>query len=301
MMTRLGAPGDQLVATTSGNALLRTHAVRRADGTLDVLIDNEDPGNSYTVNLTYNGYSPSGTVHVYTLANHATTITSGTQGAAGPVTVGPYSLTVLQVPGSGGSGSGDTTPPSAPTNPHVTGTTGGSIALGWTASTDNVGVAAYDVYRDGTRVGSAAGTAYTDSGLAAGTSYTYTVRTRDAAGNVSAASSGVTGTTAGGGTSSGCSATYHVDNDWGGGFTATVTVSNTGTTPTGGWRIGWAWAGNQQLSNAWNTTANQSGVTVTATDAGYNGAIAPGGNTSFGFQATYGGANAAPALACTAS
>jgi cellulose 1,4-beta-cellobiosidase len=217
------------------------------------------------------------------------------------VTVGPYSLTVLQVPGTGGGGSGDTTPPSAPTHPAVTGSTAGSVSLSWTASTDNVGVAAYDVYRNGSLVGSATGTTYTDTGLTAGTSYTYTVKARDAAGNVSAASAAVTATTPGGGTSSGCAATYHLDNDWGSGFTATVTVSNPGTAPTTGWRVTWAWAGSQQVSGAWNATVTQSGVSVTAANAGYNGAVPPAGTTSFGVQASYGGTNATPTLTCTAT
>jgi hypothetical protein len=40
---------------------------------------------------------------------------------------------------------------------------------------------------------------------------------------------------------------------------------------------------------------------VSVTNAAYNGSIAPGANTSFGFQATYSGTDSAPALSCTAS
>ena len=75
MLTKLGSPGDEMVTSTSGNALVRVHAVRRAGGSLDVLIDNEDPANSYTVNLGYNGFTPSGSPTVYTLGNNATSIT----------------------------------------------------------------------------------------------------------------------------------------------------------------------------------------------------------------------------------
>lgn len=103
--------------------------------------------------------------------------------------------------GSGGSGTGDTQAPSVPAGVTVTSVTTSSIALGWSASTDNVGVTGYDVYRNGTNVGTTASTTYTDTGLAAGTAYTYTVKAKDAAGNVSAASSSATGTTtASGGT-----------------------------------------------------------------------------------------------------
>ncbi|MFF4413033.1 fibronectin type III domain-containing protein [Streptosporangium sp. NPDC001559] len=94
-------------------------------------------------------------------------------------------------------GPNDPTPPSVPGNVRVTGTSSSSISLAWDASTDNVGVTGYEVYRGTTLVTTATGTSYTDSGLAASTSYTYTVRARDAAGNRSEASTAVTGTTQG--------------------------------------------------------------------------------------------------------
>ncbi|MCT9930253.1 glycosyl hydrolase family 18 protein [Planotetraspora sp. A-T 1434] len=81
----------------------------------------------------------------------------------------------------------------------MTGTTTSSVSLSWGASTDNVGVTAYDVYRGSTLLNTVSGTTYTDTGLAASTSYTYTVKAKDAAGNVSAASNSVTGTTQSGG------------------------------------------------------------------------------------------------------
>ncbi len=99
-------------------------------------------------------------------------------------------------PVDGGPGPGDDTrAPTVPTGLRVTGTTGASASLAWTASSDDVGVTAYDVFRDGTQVGSTAGTAFTDSGLAADTSYAYAVRARDAAGNASARTPPVTATT----------------------------------------------------------------------------------------------------------
>ncbi|GAA3107053.1 fibronectin type III domain-containing protein [Streptosporangium carneum] len=91
----------------------------------------------------------------------------------------------------------DPTPPSTPGNLRVTGTTSSSVSLAWDASTDNVGVTGYEVYRGTTLVTTVTGTSHTDSGLAASTSYTYTVRARDAAGNRSEPSAPVTGTTQG--------------------------------------------------------------------------------------------------------
>ncbi|MFI6291580.1 cellulase family glycosylhydrolase [Nonomuraea sp. NPDC050790] len=111
-----------------------------------------------------------------------------------------YSLWEFDVRTSSG---GDTTPPSTPGNLRSTATTSSSVSLAWNASTDNVGVSGYDVYRGSTLVNTATGTTFTDTGLTANTSYTYTVRARDAAGNVSPASNAVTATTqppTGGGT-----------------------------------------------------------------------------------------------------
>ncbi|HXR69415.1 cellulose binding domain-containing protein [Actinocrinis sp.] len=205
---------------------------------------------------------------------------------------------------TGSSGGGDTTPPSTPNNLALTGVTSSSASLSWSPSTDNVGVAGYRVYRNGTQVGTTAGTSFTDSGLSPSTRYMYTVAAYDAAGNVSSQSSGVTATTAagsGGGGGSGCTATYAVSNQWSNGFTANVTVTNSGTAATHGWKVTWTWGGNQQITNAWNATESHSGSSETVTNASYNGSIAPGGNTSFGFQGTYSGSNPSPTLSCTAS
>ncbi|GGO27290.1 chitinase [Microbispora rosea subsp. aerata] len=97
-----------------------------------------------------------------------------------------------------GSSGGDTTAPSVPGNLRVTGTTSSSVSLAWNASTDNVGVTGYQVYRGGQLVATVSGTTYTDGGLASGTTYSYTVRARDAAGNVSAAGAAVSATTGSG-------------------------------------------------------------------------------------------------------
>ncbi len=84
------------------------------------------------------------------------------------------------------SGSGaDTTAPTTPANLHTTDVTAPSVTLAWNASTDNVGVASYRISRDGIEIGSSATTSFVDSTVAANTSYTYTVRARDFAGNVS--------------------------------------------------------------------------------------------------------------------
>jgi hypothetical protein len=90
----------------------------------------------------------------------------------------------------------DTTAPSAPTAVTASSPTSSTVALSWTASTDAVGVTGYRVRRDGVVVGTPTGTTFTDTGLAAATSYPYTVTALDAAGNESAPSTQVTVTTA---------------------------------------------------------------------------------------------------------
>lgn len=91
---------------------------------------------------------------------------------------------------------GDTQAPTVPGGLRATGVTSGSVSLAWNAATDDAGVTGYEVYRGTALVGTATGTAYTDTGLAAATPYSYTVRAKDAAGNRSAASAPLSVTTA---------------------------------------------------------------------------------------------------------
>ena len=86
-------------------------------------------------------------------------------------------------------GPGDSEPPSVPQDLAATAVDHGSVSLAWTASSDNVGVEGYRVFRDGNElVPPATTTSVTDSGVTAGTTHSYTVVAYDAAGNVSAAS-----------------------------------------------------------------------------------------------------------------
>lgn len=92
-------------------------------------------------------------------------------------------------------GSSDTVAPSAPTALAASGTTGATTNLSWTASTDNVAVTGYDIYEGTTLKGSSATTTYTVTGLTALTAYSFSVKAKDAAGNVSTASNTVNVTT----------------------------------------------------------------------------------------------------------
>ncbi|MEK7201682.1 MAG: fibronectin type III domain-containing protein, partial [Patescibacteria group bacterium] len=90
----------------------------------------------------------------------------------------------------------DTTTPSTPTSPSATAVSSSQINLSWTASTDNVGVTAYRVYRAGTLITTLGNvTTYSNTGLNPSTPYSYTVDAVDGAGNVSSQSSVSSATT----------------------------------------------------------------------------------------------------------
>lgn len=94
-----------------------------------------------------------------------------------------------------GTATPDTEAPTAPTSLAASNITENSVELNWNASTDNVGVDSYLVYQDGSQIASTASTNYSVTGLAAATTYNFTVKAMDAAGNVSAASNQVSVTT----------------------------------------------------------------------------------------------------------
>lgn len=90
----------------------------------------------------------------------------------------------------------DTVAPTVPTALSSTAHTDTTVSLAWTASTDNVGVAGYQIWKDGIQTGTSTTPSYTATGLTALTAYSFTVKAYDAAGNVSEASVPVSVTTA---------------------------------------------------------------------------------------------------------
>ena len=91
-------------------------------------------------------------------------------------------------------GGGDTTNPSIPANLTAIAVSSSQINLSWAASTDNVGVTGYRIYRGGNQIATSATTNYSNTGLSPSTAYTYTVSAYDAAGNNSLQSASVTTT-----------------------------------------------------------------------------------------------------------
>jgi uncharacterized protein DUF4434/F5/8 type C domain-containing protein/fibronectin type III domain protein len=112
-----------------------------------------------------------------------------------PLQVSPYYDTTYRDYLS--AGSVETSPPTTPAGLTATDVDAQTIDLSWTASTDNVGVAGYEIYRNGDLVKTIYGTAttYTDSQLNSSTSYTYEIAAFDAAGNASGDSTSATAAT----------------------------------------------------------------------------------------------------------
>jgi chitodextrinase len=134
-------------------------------------------GTSATTSFTNTGLAPSNNYSFTVAANDA----------AGNTSAQSTALAAATTP--------DTTAPATPAAPTMTTRTLTSITLGWAASTDNVGVTGYKIYRGGTQVGTSATTSYTDNGLTPNTSYSYTVAANDAAGNTSTQSTAAPFTT----------------------------------------------------------------------------------------------------------
>ncbi|MEV4828546.1 cellulose-binding domain-containing protein [Micromonospora sp. NPDC049257] len=102
----------------------------------------------------------------------------------------------------------------------------------------------------------------------------------------------------------GCRIDYTVSTQWSGGFTASVNLTNLGD-PLSAWTTTWTFGAGQRVDQGWNATFSQSGSTVSAANAGYNGAVATNGTVSFGFNGTWTGSNPVPTnfavngVACT--
>lgn len=127
-----------------------------------------------------------------------------------------------------GSGTSDTTAPTAPTL-AASGTTSTSTNLSWSGATDNVGVTGYDVYQGASLIGSTASTSYTVSSLSPSTTYSFTVRAKDAAGNASVSSNTVSVTTLAGTAVSYCSASANNTADERIGNVTFGSINNTST------------------------------------------------------------------------
>src|SRR4051794_14064665 len=97
---------------------------------------------------------------------------------------------------------------------------------------------------------------------------------------------GLVTTTMAGAATAGCRVAYAVGSQWPGGFTAAVTVTNLGD-PIPNWTATWTFGAGQTVTQAWGATVTQSGSTVTAAAASWNGALATNGSAQFGFNGSW--------------
>jgi mannan endo-1,4-beta-mannosidase len=68
-----------------------------------------------------------------------------------------------------------------------------------------------------------------------------------------------------------------------------------------GWTLTWTFANGQSVSQSWGSALSQSGSSVIASNAAWNGGLGAGASTSFGFIGSWNGSNAVPAVTCTAT
>ncbi|MEU5035671.1 cellulose binding domain-containing protein [Streptomyces sp. G9] len=153
-------------------------------------------GSAWDANLTKSG-------NHYTAKNLAWngTVAPGASVSFGFNGTGSGSPTGCKLNGAscdGGSVPGDNAP-SAPGKPTASDITDTSVKLSWTAATDDKGIKNYDVLRDGAKVATVTGTTYTNTGLTAGTDYSYAVQARDTADQTGPASASTAVRTTGGG------------------------------------------------------------------------------------------------------
>ena len=208
---------DTTTATNASHVLTATARDAAGNQTTSsavaVTVSNVSPAPTVTLSATPTSITSGSASTLTWSSTNATSCTAsggwtGAKAISGTQSVSPTVTTTytLACTGTGGTATQsvtvtvtaapDTTPPSIPTNLSASNITQTSVALSWTASTDNVGVTGYRIYRGGTQIGTVtSGTTYSDTGLAASTAYSYTISAYDAAGNVSGQSSPVSVTT----------------------------------------------------------------------------------------------------------
>ena len=292
LLNTFAETGDQLIQVTTDDQQVQAHAVRHRNGSLSVLLLNEDPQNARPVTLNYAGFVPDpGRPALQTYLNGAAGITSSRTGTAQNQTLPAYSLTLLRLRPRQLQ-----TLPAAPGTPSVSALTDTSATVTWPAAAG--APAGYDVYLQagGTsrRAGSSSGTTVDLAGLHPGTQYTVTVVAKDGSGTESwssAPTSFVTRTPA----NSTCAVHLTKTADWGNGYVGNLDITNTGSEPLTGWAVGFdlprSW---ESFGSGWNATWSADGTHVSATNP--DAALAPGATTSAGYVGNYAGPNVLPNL-----
>jgi phosphatidylinositol-3-phosphatase len=190
--------------TTAGTAYTLDGAVRSSTGGTVCLKAKEVPsGGSTTVGSAQRCVAATTAWQSFPTVAY-TTLKSGDSLTVNVVEASPAAGATFDIDNlvlAVGSPGSDGTAPSIPGNVTATANSATAVTVGWAASTDNVGVTGYDVYRDGAKMQTVAGsvTSWKDTSVAASTTYTYAVDAFDAAGNTSQLSPGAAVTTPAGG------------------------------------------------------------------------------------------------------
>src|SRR5580704_7161136 len=260
-------------------------------------------------NLSWNAVTPPAncTISSYTILQNGTSIgtASGTTFAVGGLSPSTsYTFTVKATDAAGTSAASSpvnvttlssscTTKPSAPTGLAASGTTSSGTNLSWSTDSPptNCTISSYTILQNGTSIGTATGTSFAVSGLAASTTYTFTVEATDAAGT-SAASGAVNVTTLGGG--GGCATPWSSTQVYTQGMTASVggenyvanfwTQNQNPSTNNGGAGSGEPWTATGPCSTcsaapAVPTGLAASGTTSTTTNLNWSAVNPPAGCT----------------------
>ncbi|GAA4096155.1 lytic polysaccharide monooxygenase [Actinomadura miaoliensis] len=82
-----------------------------------------------------------------------------------------------------------------------------------------------------------------------------------------------------------CTASFRTVSSWNGGFQGEVKVTNSGTVPINGWRVHWTFANGGTVDGLWSGSYTQTGADVEVANASWNGSLAAGASTTFGFTA----------------
>lgn len=101
-------------------------------------------------------------------------------------------------------------------------------------------------------------------------------------------------------TGNGCRASYQVTSTWSGNFQASVTVT-AGSAAIRGWKVSWTFSNGESISQIWSGTLSASGANVTVSNVDYNGALAAGASTSFGFLGSGTPGTSVTGLSCTST
>jgi hypothetical protein len=300
MLSKVAQPGDTLVKAGSDNQLVSVHAARNAGGDLSVELVNKDPASSYTVNLSYAGWTPSGAAPtVYTYGDEAASITTSQQGTASTQVIPPYSIVTLKLTPS--SANPVDTTLTAPGSPAVSNVTANNATISWQPSAGG-SVARYEVYGQfGTNsvlLGESTSTSFTAQNLTPGTSYTLNVLATDQKGFLSMPSQPVTFIT-GTPQASTCAVTYYLSTGWDSGFVANISITDTGPNPITGWTLAFSFPATTESvsSSTWNANYSENGENVVVTPVSWDANLAANsGNTvSIGFVGNQSGANPSPA------